>query len=77
MWVRLRVRVWSLVSEGISVTLSGPVYFEKQLNTKTFRLFEKNLFLRSLFKSEHQQAFKLWYTLKQLGLHSGTSQSGQ
>ena len=59
------------------LTLPGPVYFEEQLNIKIIRLFEDNLFLRSLFKSKHQKAFKVWFSLKQLGSHSETSQSGQ
>jgi hypothetical protein len=57
------------------LTLLGPAYFEQKL--QLFQLFKNNLFLSDLSKYEHQKAFRVRYSLKQLGLYSGTTQSGQ
>ena len=41
------------------LTLSGPAYFEKKLNIQIFQLFENDLFLSNVLKSEHEKAFKV------------------
>ena len=50
-----RIRVGAVVG----LTLSGPAYFEKKLNIQIFQLFENDLFLSNLLKSEYQKAFKV------------------
>ena len=47
-----------LMEEKI-LALSGPAYFEKKLNIQIFQLFENDLFLSNLLKSEHQKTFKV------------------
>ena len=44
---------------AIILTFSGLAYFEKKLNIQVFQLFENDLFLSNLLKSEHQKAFKV------------------
>ncbi len=47
------------------------------MQTTNLSTFQNDLFLLDLLKCEYQNAFKVWCTLKQLGLHSEISFGGK